>query len=1004
MSCVALGVPAERRVAAATTSSATRPATRDLAAELPRVPPPTPEEARRRLHVLPGFRVELVAAEPLVFSPVAIDFDENGRAYVCEMIDYPFASPEPLGSIAVLKDTNGDGTLDQRTVLADKIPWPTAVLCYDGGCFVGTAPDILYLKDTTGDGKADIRKTVFTGFGKQNVQGLLNSFRWGIDNRIHGATGTNGGTVRRADLPADDPKNKPVNLAGRDFSFDARLLDLRPESGGAQHGMCFDDFGRKFVSSNSDHIQQVVYDDRYASKASVIPLPPARVSIAADGPQAKVFRRSPVEPWRIIRTKMRVSGEVKGIVEGGGQPAGYFTGATGITIYRGDAFPPEYKGQAFIGDVGSNLVHRKVIKPVEGSVVLRAERVDEGREFLASEDVWFRPAQFANAPDGTLWVLDVCREVIEHPASIPDSIKQHLDLTSGKDRGRIWRVVPEGYKNRPAPKLAGAKTAELVKLLEHPNAWHREVASRLLYERGDKSASIALVELATRSNIPVAKIHALYALVSGGGILDHSLSSAAIDKHKEVRRHAFIMASIDALKEGCQIQSTIEINASKETDLANRLQLALTIGFVTSPTGGYGVWPADDLQLGNLCSIAADPYVTAAALRGLSSDLTRALNFFGEDRILLQSQHEQKALQQIARLAGLRRSESNIDQVLAALEKVPPEQGSAAEAIISGLTEGLVGADVKLRAKIDTPKVSAIRERLLAAALAILKDSKSSPMDRVSAVRSLGSHPLTRTRAVLAELLGGATAADVQLAAVAALDSHADPEVGTLLVAASPKLTPAVRPAVQQALLSRPNRAAALLSAMDAGKIPVNQIDPAALARLQTSKDPAVRKLADAVAAKAKLSPRADVIAAFRKALDTPGDADKGKAIFTQRCAACHRLDNDGSELGPNLASMRSRGAEAVLINVLDPNREVNGQFVEYQVETKDGQNLAGLLSSEGAASITLLRAGGQSVTIARDQIESLKSTGHSLMPEGLERDLDVQAMADLIAYVMKER
>ncbi|HEX8914862.1 MAG TPA: PVC-type heme-binding CxxCH protein, partial [Humisphaera sp.] len=352
--------------AAAPAAPASQPAkhTKDLAAELPRIPARSPEEARKLIHTLPGFQVQLVAAEPLVLSPVAVDFDADGRAYVCEMIDYPFATPEPLGKVVVLEDTDGDGAFDKRTVLADKIPWPTAVLCYDGGCFVGSAPDILYLKDTTGAGVADVRKTVFTGFGKQNVQGLLNSFRWGIDNRVHGATGTNGGSVHRADLPAGEPKAKPVNLSGRDFSFDPRELDLRPESGGAQHGMCFDDFGRKFVCSNSDHIQQVVYDDRYATKASAVPLPPARVSIAADGPQAKVFRVSPVEPWRIVRTRMRVIGEAKGMIEGGGQPAGYFTGATGVTIYRGDAFGAEYRGQAFIGDVGSNLVHRKVLKPV----------------------------------------------------------------------------------------------------------------------------------------------------------------------------------------------------------------------------------------------------------------------------------------------------------------------------------------------------------------------------------------------------------------------------------------------------------------------------------------------------------------------------------------------------------------------------------------------------------------------------------------------------------------
>ena len=181
------------------------------------------------------------------------------------------------------------------------------------------------------------------------------------------------------------------------------------------------------------------------------------MSIAADGPQAEVFRTSPVEPWRIVRTRLRVAGAVPGPIEGGGRAAGYFTGATGATIYRGDAWPAEYRGQAFIGDVGSNIVHRKTLSA--DGVLLVANRADEGSEFVASTDIWFRPAQFANAPDGTLYIIDVYREVIEHPASLPPVIKKHLDLTSGRDRGRIYRIVPEGFQ-----AAAAAAT-------ERPRAW-----------------------------------------------------------------------------------------------------------------------------------------------------------------------------------------------------------------------------------------------------------------------------------------------------------------------------------------------------------------------------------------------------------------------------------------------------------------------------------------------------------------------------------------------------
>ena len=177
-----------------------KPPLPDFAAELPRIPPHEPAAAMETFQVHPGFHLEQVAAEPLVHSPVAVTWDENGRLYVAEMIDYSEQATEHLGAIRWLEDTNADGKYDKTGLLAEKLSWPTALICYDGGVFVGAAPDIYYLKDTDGDGKADINKTVFTGFSRSNVQGLINSFHWGLDNRIHGATGTVGGSVKRPDV------------------------------------------------------------------------------------------------------------------------------------------------------------------------------------------------------------------------------------------------------------------------------------------------------------------------------------------------------------------------------------------------------------------------------------------------------------------------------------------------------------------------------------------------------------------------------------------------------------------------------------------------------------------------------------------------------------------------------------------------------------------------------------------------------------------------------------
>ena len=226
----------------------------DYSGELTRIGPQEPAKVLDSFQIRPGFRLELVASEPLVHDPVAMAFDEWNRLFVVEMCDYSEQDQDFLGNIRMLEDTDGDGRFDKSTIYCDKLSWPTAVICWQGGVFVGAAPDIWYLRDTDGDGQADEKRKVFTGFNRTNVQGLLNSFCWGLDHRIHGSASSTGGDIR----PADQPDAQPVSVRGHDFAFDPRTLEFTATTGGAQHGMCFDDWGRRFVCANSDHIQLVM--------------------------------------------------------------------------------------------------------------------------------------------------------------------------------------------------------------------------------------------------------------------------------------------------------------------------------------------------------------------------------------------------------------------------------------------------------------------------------------------------------------------------------------------------------------------------------------------------------------------------------------------------------------------------------------------------------------------------------------------------------------------------
>jgi putative membrane-bound dehydrogenase-like protein len=959
---------------------------RDYAAELPRIAPTEPAEALKTFTIAPGFRIEQVAAEPLVADPVAIAFDENARLYAVEMRGYSENRDERVSRVRLLEDSNGDGKFDKSTVFLDGLLWPTAIFCWDGGVLIVDAPDIFYAKDTDGDGKADERRVLFTGLGIGNVQGLANSFQWGLDNRIYLAISGSG-----AELKKDgDAQARPLSLRGRDIAIDPRTWEVSPVSGGAQHGMSFDDWGNRFVCSNSDHLQEVMYEDRYLARNPYIAAPSPRRSIAADGPQADVFRTSPIEPWRIVRTRLRVSGITPGIVEGGGRPAGYFTGATGATIYRGNAWPEQWHGLAIVGDVGSNLVHRKRLEP--DGVGFIGRRIDEKSEFVSSSDIWFRPVQFANAPDGTLYILDMYREVIEHPASLPPVIKKHLDLTSGRDRGRLYRVVSDGFKQSSFPKLADAESQVLAATLQHPNGWHRDTAARLLYQRQDKKAIESLEKLARESAIPLARLHAICAIDGLGSLSEKVLLPRLSDKHPGVRQHA-IRLSEKVAASSAAIQKRL-LAMTDDENVRVRYQLAFSLGEL----------PASKDRNEALVKLAkhdvTDGYVRIAVLSSLGQGAGEALRMLGADAEFLDSKEGRELLASLATQIGRQQRAEDIAETMTALADLARSNSPALPTIVQRLGARAGTPLAEQIAKATGGKAETLMKTLLADAVRRAADDKAPLKARVAAVEQLRLATFADQQELLGSLLAPAVPAELEAAALTVLASFDAAGVADLVLNQFAALSPRLKAQATDLLLSRPNWTTALLSAIEAGKLTTGDVDPVTLKLLAEHRNATIRTRANKLLISSQLGRRTDVVDAYRGVLEMRGDAERGKQIFVKTCAACHKVQGLGNDIGPNLAAMKARGPEAILLNVLDPNREVNPQYLNYSVLTADGRQLTGIIAAETATSITLRRADNATDTVLRIDIEQLKSTGMSLMPEGMEKQIDQQAMADLLQFL----
>lgn len=940
--------------------------------------PKSPSAALKSIQVKPGFHVELVAAEPLVQDPVAFDWGPDGKLWVTEMADYPLGVDETgkfAGRVRYLEDTDGDGKYDKSTLFLEGLGYPTGVMSWHKGAIVTTAPEIFYAEDTDGDGKADLRESLYTGFGEGNQQHRVNGLRWGLDNWIYLANGDSGGDLLSVKT------GEKLTFGRRDLRIrpDSGLMD--PQSGQTQFGRERDDWGNWFGSNNSNPAFHYALADHYLRRNKSLIAPDAKVQVSVRPGAATIFP--------VSRTQVRFNDFNK---------VNRITSACGLCFYRDELLGPEFVGNSFICEPVHNLVHREIVSAKGTTFTSQRAESEQDSEFMASTDNWFRPTMARTGPDGALWVADMYRHVIEHPQWIPQEMQEKLDLRAGKEQGRIYRIIKDETPLRSVPRLDQLTDSELVQVLESPNGTQRDMAHQWIVSRKQHSTVPDLKRMVSTGKAATARMHALCVLDGLGEVTAKEVLSALADSHPGVRRHA-IRISEAFVNDSPEIGAKL-LGMVNDSDPQVQMQLAYSLGEWNSPEAGVAL-----AQL--VLQHDRDVYLRTAILSSTGSHLktfTTALfkelngkqppaESFNALVAMAVADNDQATLQQIYQVVGKRTAGKPFE----------PWQFQAVSTLLQSL--GRRNQSLTQFYQKSNPQLQVVLDQLkplFAEARTIAADQTASGEQRRQVLVLLGRGFAHRDEdfELLAGLLSPRNSRELQSAGVAALTQFGNQKTPDILLERWKSFGPGLRAEVLNALLSRSAWSQTVLTALAQKTILPAEIDASSRQLLLSSKDKNIRQQAERLLASSMNSDRMKVVEEYSKVLELKGNTEAGHQIFIKRCSVCHQLNQEGKPIGPDLSALTDKSHRALVTAILDPNRAIENKYVSYLAVTVNGLMFNGLLAAESGESITLIQNDGKTKTLLRNDLEELLSTGKSLMPEGLEKDMTPQDLTDVIAYL----
>lgn len=946
----------------------------------------SPDASSARFVLPEGLRIELVAAEPEVFDPVAMCFDELGNLFVVENRGYPTGGSDgPSGTVAVLQDKDRDGRYETRKVFAEGFGFPNGIMAWKGGVLVTSAPHVYFLKDTDGDRVADVREIFLEGFKRGGSTQLYVSHpTLGIDNWIHFTNGLSGGTVA---VPGH-PEISKLDMGRNDLRYNPLTHALEARAGRAQFGLTFDDFGHKFTCSNRNHLVHSVLEASDLTRNPFLNRSDLVQDIPVHGAASRVFARSSAKTTAYAHE-------------------GTFTAACGLVIYRGSALPKKYYGNSFVCEPTGNLVHRDVIETRGGTFEAHRGSDELRSEFLATTDEWSRPVFLTNGPDGSLYFCDMYRMTIEHPTYLPDEVAATTDFDAGKAMGRIYRIT--GAKEYRPVKFDASTPKALVDMLEHPNGWHRDTAQRLLLEKSNPNIVPILEASLSAGKSMRARALSLHLLSSAEALTVSHIREALSADSPDIRELGLrlVRDQGDSISE---LQPDI-IKLAHDPNANVRFACALVLGDIESPN-------SDTLSaLSSILKMDIDaPWARVVVLSALGKEASA----FSE--LLLQEELTDDSgwsdfMEGISRIIALSESSESIAHYVEnILEDDPMEKDFWRLAAFKGVLDGIQrnkklpnesSAVQKLRKlflDLESNEPNGVG-RWIAACKQLLDTPAVSQDSKLLAIRVLGHTDFDTSSEVLSRLFSPSTTQQLQAAAVTALNGLRNESVAHEYLKRNVWLgfSGGTRTAALNGVLATSNGVDLLLSALENESIGGWSIDARSRTRLTKTGSQDQRKRAKALFASIGESDPAKRYEENRDVLTLTPNPGNGLRVFQEICMGCHQYGNIGYDVGPDLTGIRSQSLESILVHIINPNRLMLSGYESYYVETNGGEVYIGLIASETSTSITLKQGLGIKTTILRENIAVLETNSLSMMPEELEAGMTRQELRDLLGFLKAE-